>query len=179
MNRTQATQGAAGVKPTRSDIAGRLIVTGLGTGYLPLAPGTWGSAAVAALCLGVLYASGGRAAWTNGTMAAVAVAATAGCVLLGRFAQRAFGQSDPKQCSLDEWAGQALALCLLPFGTTWHEWLITVGAALVAFRVFDILKPPPCRRAEKFPHGWGIVADDLMAGVYANILCQILLRFVL
>ena len=112
-------------------------------------------------------------------MAAVAVAATVGCVLLGRFTQRAFGQSDPKQCSLDEWAGQALALCLLPFGTTWHEWLIAVGAAFVAFRIFDILKPPPCRRAEKLPHGWGIVADDLMAGVYANILCQLLLRFVL
>jgi len=46
----------------------------------------------------------------------------------------------------------------------------------VAFRVFDIIKPPPVRQLEKIPGGWGIVADDLLAGVYANVALQLILR---
>ena len=161
---------------TAGDVLGRLIVTGLGTGYLPVAPGTWGSAAACGVFLLAAWASGGRQLCVTGAMAALAVAATLGCGVLGRFAEAAFGRKDPGQCSLDEWAGQAVALCLLPLGTTWRGWLIAAGVAFAAFRAFDIAKPPPIRRLEKLPHGWGIVADDLLAGVYANIAAQLILR---
>jgi phosphatidylglycerophosphatase A len=57
--------------------------------------------------------------------------------------------------------------------------LIVVLVAFAAFRVFDILKPPPCRQLEKYPFGWGVLLDDLMAGVYANMVAQILLRFLI
>lgn len=160
------------------ETAGRLLVTGLGTGYLPIAPGTWGSAATCGVFLLVAWGCAGRGACVTAAMALLAAAATLGCALLGRFAESAFGAKDPGRCTLDEWAGQALALCLLPIGGTWRHWLIAAGAAFVAFRVFDIVKPPPARRLEKLPHGWGIVADDLMAGLYANVVAQLVLRYV-
>ena len=54
--------------------------------------------------------------------------------------------------------------------------LIVLSVAFTFFRLFDILKPPPVRQLERLPHGWGILMDDLAAGVYANILGQILIR---
>jgi len=156
----------------------KLIVTGLGTGYLPVAPGTWGSASVAGLFLAVgwgpLGAAGGF--WTAGTMLAVAVAASVACVALGAFAESAFGRKDPSECTIDEWAGQAVAYFLLPVGSGPRGLLIATAAGFVAFRLFDIVKPPPARRVEKLRAGWGILVDDLVAGVYANVACQLLLR---
>ncbi len=96
---------------------------------------------------------------------------------MGDFAKRAFGKTDPSQCTLDEWAGQAVALIALPLGGTWKQRLIAVGVAFVVFRVLDIIKPPPARQAEKLWGGLGIVADDLVAGVYANIISQLILRY--
>ena len=154
---------------------GKLIVTGLGTGYLPVAPGTWGSAAVCGIYLAIASATGGERLCVDGTMALLVVVATITCGLLGRFTEKAFGRKDPGQCTLDEWAGQALALFWLPPGSGWSDWLISAGVAFVTFRVFDILKPPPIRRVERLAHGWGIVADDLLAGVYANIAARIIL----
>ena len=158
-----------------ANLAARIIITGLGTGYLRPAPGTWASLAVAIICMAILISTTGNQLITSGTMALIAIAATIGCVALGKFTERAFGRKDPSQCTLDEWAGQAVALCLLPFGNTLQSWIIVVAAGLLAFRFFDILKPPPIRQLERLPAGWGVVADDLMAGLIANLLLQILL----
>jgi len=167
---------ASGGGTSGSGLLGKLIVTGLGTGYLPVAPGTWGSAAACGVFLAVAFGSGGRGVCVTGVMAALAVAATAGCAALGRFAESAFGRKDPRQCTLDEWAGQAVALCGMPLAGGWRAWLIAAGVSFAAFRLFDIVKPPPVRQAERLPHGWGIVADDLLAGVYANVAAQVVLR---
>ena len=110
-------------------------------------------------------------------MIVLAVAASTGCVAFGRFTEEAFGRKDPPQCTLDEWAGQGVALLLLPRGTHLVQWGIIAAVAFGAFRIFDIIKPPPARSLERLPHGWGILADDLVAGVYANILAQVLLRW--
>jgi phosphatidylglycerophosphatase A len=154
----------------------KIIVTGLGTGYLPIAPGTWGSAAACGVFLLVAWATGGRQVCITGTMLVIVTAGTIGCGLLGRFMAEAFGDEDPHQCTLDEWAGQALALCLLPLADGWRAWLLAAGVAFVAFRLFDITKPPPARQLEHLAGGWGVVADDLAAGVYANIVAQVVLR---
>jgi phosphatidylglycerophosphatase A len=156
-----------------------LLLTGLGTGYLPIAPGTWGSAGACLVFLAVAFAAGGRQVCVTGTMLIMAAAATLICGLLGGKAEADFGKKDPGQVTLDEWAGQAIALCWLPLGTGLWGLVIAAGAAFVAFRAFDILKPPPIRRLEKLPGGWGIVADDLLAGVYANIAIQIILLAIL
>lgn len=154
----------------------KAIVTGLGTGYLPIAPGTWGSGVVAAVFLLVAFGSGGRGVCVWSTMAIVVAASSVACVALGAFTQTCFGRKDPSQCTIDEWAGQAMTYILLPLGAGMGDWLVVAAVGFVTFRVFDITKPPPARQLEKLPLGWGVLADDLAAGVYANIASQLLLR---
>ncbi len=151
-----------------------LIATGLGTGYLPVAPGTWASAAAAAVFLLVAW---GNPYYLNGAMAGIVVLASVACVATGKFAEKHFGRKDSSQSTLDEWAGQALTYLFLPMGAGWRDWLIVAGVGFAAFRLFDILKPPPARRLEKLPHGWGVLADDLMVAVYANLVLQVISRF--
>jgi phosphatidylglycerophosphatase A len=63
----------------------------------------------------------------------------------------------------------------VPVRGDWRElWVVLV--AFGAFRIFDVWKPPPCPQLEKLPEGWGILMDDLMAGVYANLLAQLATR---
>ncbi len=127
--------------------------------------------------LGVAWASGGSAVWTNAAMLVLGLTASVICVALGQFAQRSFGKIDPGQCTADEWAGQCVALLLIPLGSNLRERLIAVGVAFLLFRIADILKPPPARQLEKLPYGWGVLLDDLAAGLYANIAAQLILRF--
>jgi len=151
------------------------IVTGLGTGFLPVAPGTWGSAAVAAIFLGVAFAAGGRRVCVTGSMVALALLASLACLLWGGHAESTFGRKDPSEVTVDEWAGQALTYVLLPVGGA-RQRLIVAAAGFVAFRIADIVKPPPAGRLQRLPAGAGILVDDLIAAVYANLLCQIIFR---
>jgi phosphatidylglycerophosphatase A len=109
-------------------------------------------------------------------MAGILVLSSVACVALGKFAEKQFGKKDPSQSTLDEWAGQALTYLFLPIGSGWWNWLIVAAAGFVVFRILDILKPPPARRLEKLPYGWGVLADDLMVAVYANLILQVILR---
>jgi len=68
---------------------------------------------------------------------------------------------------------------LLPLGSGWIGWLTTAAAGFLAFRAFDIVKPPPARQMEALPRGWGVLLDDLAAGIYANLACQLVLRLAL
>ena len=154
----------------------KLAVTGLGTGYLPVAPGTWGSLGAVGVFLAVAWASGRNAWAVNAALLAVVVACSIGCVALGRFTESAFGKRDPGQCTIDEWAGQAVALLAVPLGGHWIDLLVAAGVAFCYFRLLDILKPPPARQAERLPLGWGVLVDDLVAGVYANVATQICVR---
>jgi phosphatidylglycerophosphatase A len=154
----------------------KLIITGLGTGYLPVAPGTWGSALV---CIWLLLQC-----WLIGTepwqltlaLLIILGLAIAGCGGLGGWMESHFGRKDPGQCTLDEFAGQALTLLAVPIGPSPAMRAATITAGFLLFRLFDILKPPPVRQLEKMPAGWGVIADDLMAGIYANIALQLLVR---
>jgi len=157
----------------------KLIVTGLGTGYLPVAPGTWGSAAVAGLFLLTVWGSGGRWYCVNGTLGVIVVAASIGCVALGRFAERIFGKKDPGQVSLDEWAGQAVTYLFLPVPFAGREMWAAGIVGFLAFRMLDIVKLPPARQSQALPAGWGILVDDLIAGVQANIVTQIVVRLLI
>jgi phosphatidylglycerophosphatase A len=150
---------------------GLALLTLFGMGHLPIAPGTWASAAVAAFTLG-LACSGAGAAAINATLLVIALVFASVCVLFGRRAEEHYGQTDPHQVVADEVAGQCIALLFLP----WHHpteprallWNAAIATtALVAFRFFDILKPPPIRASQRFPHGWGILVDDLLAGALA------------
>jgi phosphatidylglycerophosphatase A len=136
-----------------------LIATAAGAGYVPVAPGTAGSAVGLAIYFLTRH-------WSP----AVQVAGLAAISLLGVWASyeaaRHFQKEDPRQVVIDEVAGQLLTLLLLGAGV--------VGAVLgfLMFRVLDVLKPWPASRLEALPGGWGIMADDLMAGVYGWLLLR-------
>ena len=75
---------------------------------------------------------------------------------------------DPGRIVIDEGVGFLFTVAFLPVG------IATAVAGFFVFRVLDILKPPPARQIEALPGGWGIVADDVVAGIYSNILLRII-----
>lgn len=157
----------------------KLILTGFGTGYLPVAPGSWGSAAATGVFLLAAWLSRANVCAIGAAMIVLAALSSAACLAWGKFAESAFGRKDPSQCTIDEWAGQAVALCFLPIRGGISGVFIVAAAAFVAFRILDVLKPPPARGLQNLPAGWGILTDDLVAGAYANVACQLFLRLLL
>lgn len=136
------------------------------------APGTWGSlppvfVAAALLALG-LGQSAHPVAYT-GTLGAILVIFSLACVLQGDRAEAKFGEKDPSEAVADETAGQALALIWLPraAGDSMVGAAFTLWLAFLAFRLCDIVKPWPARGLQRIPGGWGILIDDLFAGLYA------------
>lgn len=152
----------------------RLLTSCFGLGYLPIAPGTWGSLPpVFVYCLaGYLDAP---AVVIAIVMAILALAGSVVCVRFAPAVITATGKSDPREVVADEFAGQAvtfLGAIVMPGGPV----LTTAVLGFLLFRLFDIVKPWPIRKLEKLPRGWGILADDLLAGVYAAIALVVCLR---
>ena len=140
------------------------ISTTAGVGYAPFAPGTFGSAA-------------GLAIWwflpktPAFQLAAIVVLFAAGS-WSGTIAEEHFKKRDPGHVVLDEVMGMFITLFLIP---------VTVKGAIAGFflfRLFDVVKPPPARSLERLPGGAGIMADDAMAAVYANIALRLILAIV-
>jgi phosphatidylglycerophosphatase A len=131
------------------------FATALGVGYAPFAPGTFGSAvglvlwwglpasiAAQAIAIGVLFIVG---AWSGGA------------------AERHYGTTDPSVVVIDEVMGMLITLFLNPVGWT------GAFAGFLLFRFFDVVKPYPSNQLERLPGGVGVMADDAMAAVYANL----------
>ena len=150
----------AGGGATVADRIAHGLATGLGTGYGPIAPGTWGSLPGLALAWLVERRLGG---W--GVAGLAAIVALVGTWAADRTARR-LGEHDPGRIVVDEIAGQLVTLCFLPATPQ------VLLAGFVLFRVLDVVKPWPASRLEDLPGGSGIMADDLMAGLYANLILQ-------
>jgi phosphatidylglycerophosphatase A len=153
-----------------------LAITTFGVGYLPGAPGTFGSALGVAIYLGADEAARRIAQTFPASAAAVLAlehsiiaAALAAFILIGIWASsRAIdilGNTDPSEAVVDEVMGQLVTFCFVPFALSWP--LIIAGFAL--FRLFDIWKPYPIDELQVLPGGIGVCADDLVAGVYAGV----------
>ena len=164
-----------------SDRIKAACITVLGAGYLRPAPGTWGSLFAIVLFLPVWA----LVALTRAPRPLVEIALIAGilgaswlAVLWGGWAIARWGRSDPRQFTLDEFAGQWTSLLWLPLACPTDLWSLAcmLGSQFVLFRILDVIKPPPARQAEALPAGWGILVDDLFAGAYANIIGQLLWR---
>ena len=137
------------------------VATFFGAGYGKPGPGTWGS--VAAVLVWAAFAFTLHPSTLTLTLAltlAIAVATAIG-VPASTIVARESGREDPQFVVIDEVAGQWIALLACPID--WYHPLI----ALVLFRLFDITKPFPARQLESLPGGWGIVFDDVAAGLYA------------
>jgi phosphatidylglycerophosphatase A len=135
-------------------------------GYFPIAPGTVGSAA--GLLVYWIVRSTGSPAVEVAAIVAVFVAGT----WAGTIAEQHFGGTDPGQVVIDEVVGMLITLLFIPVGVS------GAIAGFVLFRVFDILKPYPANRFERLHGGLGVMADDAMAGVYANVALRIVLWLV-
>lgn len=154
-------------------------ITVFGLGHCRPAPGTWGSlppvAIAAALALaGIL--PGTTHAWVyHVVLASVCLLFCWACVAQGDRAEARLGK-DPSAAVADEVAGQALTLLALPvpFLTSPTRIALAIAAAFFLFRLCDVIKPPPARGIQKTPAGWGILLDDLIAGLYAASLLQLL-----
>ncbi len=158
----------------------RLLASCFGLGWLPLAPGTWGSLPPA-IIFALMCHFGASVMLVAVVMAVLALAGSIVCVKCASAVIAATGQSDPRQLVADEFAGQAVTFLAIPFipmnnpFSNSQIW-ITVLLGFILFRFFDILKPWPIRKLEKLPGGRGILADDLLAGLYAAIALMICFR---
>ena len=163
-----------------------MAMTGLGLGYAPFASGTFGSAGACAISLaiwGLVQATGGTAFCLDASWVVLTLLASAVCVYWGPwavefYAGKARKDGDPGQVVIDEWAGQWVALIALPMMTTAPRMLAILAVQFFLFRLFDVIKPPPARQFEKLHAGWGILMDDIAAGIYANIIGQIIFRVI-
>ena len=139
------------------------LATGGGSGYAPVASGTVGSAVGLGLWLALI-----RLPPAGYALACVGVALV-GIWAAGR-AESLLGRHDDGRITIDEIAGMLLSLAWLPARPE------VAGVGFVLFRIFDIWKPFPARRAEQLPGGLGVMADDLVAGAYANLGGQLIWR---
>ena len=136
------------------------IGTGSGVGLAPVAPGTFGTAA-ALLIYYVLPVPSGSPIFLSIILVGLVVGIWATGIL------STDNNPDPGKVVWDEYVGLWITCFLLP--KTW-EWLIL---AFFIFRILDILKPWPIRRVESLPKGWGIMLDDVLAGIYGNLCINI------
>jgi len=139
--------------------------SGIYIGFIPGAPGTYASFATTVLYF-VVYLLGGRILPAL-HLSAVCLITLAGVLASAQISRRT-GQEDPSFIVIDEVAGQLLTFLFLPVN------FLNLAAGFVAFRVFDMWKPFPIRKMEDFENGVGVMADDLLAGVFANVLLQLL-----
>lgn len=142
-----------------------VLATGFGSGYSPLISGTTGTLAA----LPLAWFAG---AWLSPALfIGFAVLFVPFAILAADVGGREFRDKDPGAIVIDEWAGLFVTLAGHPVG--WRE----LAIAFFAFRFFDVIKPFPARRLESLPGGYGIVLDDVAAGLYANLTLWLILRW--
>ena len=144
------------------------VATGAGSGYVPVAPGTAGALVGLGIWVGL--------SWPGMSPLAVPLAVllfTGIGIWAAARAGPLFGNEDDGRITIDEVAGMLLSLVFLPLRPE------VAIAGFLLFRLFDIWKPFPARQAERLHGGVGVMADDLVAGLYANLAGQLLWRVAL
>ena len=151
----------------------RFWLSVFGAGYSPFAPGTCGSAVGAAVFLaaGLL---GGAPMLIVGLMVVLAVWGAVITVAFGDKAIKELG-NDPGLIVSDELCGQAITYMWLWPIAQWSgvQFIVFAAVGFVLFRVFDIVKPWPACRFDRIHNAWGVLLDDVAAGIYANIALQL------
>lgn len=158
------------------------FITTFGLGHMRPASGTWGSlppVVIAAILLALDCGPGTRPLLYYGVLATILVVFCGACIVQGDAAEARFGEKDPSEVVADETAGQCIPLlAILPSSLTSPlRAAMFVAIAFFAFRILDIIKPPPAKGWQRIPGGWGILIDDLVAGVYAAVVVLVCARF--
>jgi phosphatidylglycerophosphatase A len=141
----------------------KLLGSGFFTGYIRFAPGTWGS--LAAL---IIYLIPG---FENPSLMIflISLFILIGVPIADKF-ESLYGK-DPKECTIDEVVGMWITLLFLPKKIWW------IIVAFLIWRVMDIVKPFPARKLEDVKGGWGVMLDDIMAGIYSFISIHLIIYF--
>jgi phosphatidylglycerophosphatase A len=142
-----------------------LLATGFYSGYMPIMPGTFGTAVGMAISYVDFLLFPGSYIFLNAVLLCVMIIPA--IVIAGK-AETYFGKKDASQIVIDEMLGYWMSILFHPLGAK------TLILAFVLFRFFDILKPRPINSVQRLRGGLGVVADDLIAGVYANLVLVIL-----
>lgn len=146
----------------------KFIASGFGVGFLPKAPGTWGALLALLLSLPLLYVENFQRNFILGIL--IVVFTVAGVWSANRV-EEVWGH-DPKQVVVDEMVGFWITVLFVPAVLKFY----IIG--FVLFRFFDILKPLGIRKAEQLKGGYGVMADDILAGIYSNIVLQCIVIFI-
>jgi phosphatidylglycerophosphatase A len=161
-----------------------LSLTTFGVGYLPLAPGTWGSAVAVGIyvlvewihayigirLLGLSQPTDELIVWTSAIILVALLLFSLAGIWATERAIPLLGNTDPSQAVVDEVMGQLITFIFIPFGLGWKFLL----AGFLLFRLFDIWKPYPIDNLQALPGGIGVCADDIVAGVYAGICLSVI-----
>lgn len=166
---------------------GQALITTGGLGLLRPASGTWGSLppVILAWALISMRIAPGAGVWATLAyhliLAAVLLTFALACLIFGDAAEARWNKKDPGQVVADETAAMCLPLMFLPGHSidTMPRTVATLLVAFLAFRLFDIWKPPPARGLQTVPGGGGILVDDLVAGIYALAVTQLFTRLVM
>ncbi len=142
------------------------FATGLYTGYFPKGSGTVGALLAALIYIAIHQVFGSFGGIANGVLVALLVYPA---IRLGDYAESYFNAKDPQEVVLDEMLGFWVTMLFHSFS------IIVVVLGFFLFRLFDIIKPFPIRRFEHLHGGLGIMLDDIIAGIYANIAVTVLL----
>jgi phosphatidylglycerophosphatase A len=144
----------------------KITSTSFGIGYIGKGAGT---AAAAATCVIWYYLSKGASGNFNLALFVTLIITALG-IWSGNVVESIWGK-DHNRVVIDEVAGMCITLLWVPVTP------INILIGLVLFRIFDIAKPFYIRRMEKLPGGWGVMFDDVLAGIYANLILQIFIHF--
>lgn len=148
----------------------RIWATGFWTGFFPIAPGTMGSLLGLAAYCWLPWLPLGQDGHIDAAVLILLLVATATGIAASTPAEREFGK-DGGPIVVDEIVGQWITVAGLAPTVT------TVVAGFLLFRLFDIFKPFPAGKSQDLKGGWGVMTDDVVAGIYAAIVLRLLLRF--
>lgn len=147
------------------DRAAVFLATGFSVGNIPLAPGTLGTLLGIPICFGLAELG------LVGSLASIAAFVFLAVWISGR-AARVIGKKDAPAIVIDEVTGMMVTLAGLPLTP------LNLAAGFAVFRALDVIKPFPARRIDsKMPGGWGVVLDDVVAGLYSNIFLRVISLF--
>ena len=142
-----------------------IIASGFGSGFLPVAPGTWGSALACLIALSLM----GLGFWDAQMIVCIA---TLLAVFAGYWSIQKLPSNwteDDGRIVIDEMAGLFISLIFVPLD------IYTIGGAFILFRLFDIIKPFGIRKIDKAGSNWSVMGDDILAGIYSNFVLQLIL----
>jgi phosphatidylglycerophosphatase A len=160
-----------------ADFIAVFIATGFGAGFIPFGPGTWGSVVGLLIAYGLIAVFGSDVLLLqNGLIAAGVISAALG-VWAGHRAEEIFDCKDASQIVIDEVCGQIISFVFIaPYlarlGPQWRWWMV---AGFALFRAFDMFKPYPINRLQDLSGGFGVMMDDVLAGIYAAVLLSLLM----